>query len=482
MRAKTQKRFNNPLLNPGQRQYIKTLLRDIRNSIAGNEQDFTQGSINRAILLLSIPMVLEMVLESVFAVVDIYFVNQLGAEAVAVVGITESLLTLIYAIGIGLSMATTALVARRIGEKNKDGAARAAVQSIILAILISAPLALVGIFYSKELLLLMGAGEIIVEEMYVYPLVAIGGNIVIMLLFVINAVFRSAGDASVSMRVLWLANIINIVLDPVLIFGAGFIPAFGIEGAAYASVIGRGIAVIYQFYLLWKGTERIRIKAAHLVIEPKIIGQLVKLSYGGIGQYLIATASWVILMRIVAEFGSAAIAGYTIAIRIAIFTLLPTWGLGNAAATLVGQNLGAKQPERSEQSVWRTAIINSAYLGVFAIFFWSIPEYFIGLFNPEAEVMHQGVNALKIISYGYIFYGLGMIFPQAFNGAGDTMTPSLINLLCYWMIEIPLAYVLALQLGWNTNGILWSIVIAESAMGLISILIFVRGKWKLKVV
>lgn len=462
--------------------YAKNVLKDLKESISGVEKDFTTGSINRAILLLSIPMVLEMALESVFAVVDIYFVNKLGAGAVATVGITESILTLVYAIGIGLSMATTAMVARRIGEKNKEGAASAVFQSIILALLISLPITMVGFFFSKDLLALMGASHEIVEQYYFYPAIALTGNIVIMLLFVINAAFRSAGEAVISMKVLWLANIINIVLDPCLIFGIGIFPELGIKGAAIASLTGRGIAVLYQFYLLWKGTNKIVISRKHVRFDSKILAQLIRLSYGGIGQYLIATASWVVLMRIIAEFGSTAIAGYTIAIRIAVFTLLPTWGLSNATATLVGQNLGAKKPDRSEKSVWRTAWLNSAYLFAFAILFWTVPEFFINLFHAEGGVMHFGSSALKIISYGYIFYGMGMIFPQAFNGAGDTATPTWINLISYWIIQIPLAYVFAMELHLDALGVMWSIVIAETFMALCSLVIFTRGKWKLKVV
>ena len=461
-------------------QKLKSLLRDIGEAISGSERDYTTGNLNKAIVLLAVPMVLEVALESVFALVDIFFVSRINPDAVATVGITESMLTIIYAIGIGFSMGTTALIARRTGEKNADGAASAAVQSIIFGIAISLVLAVPGIFYAKDLLRLMGASEVIVNEYSLYTSITIGGNMVVILLFVINAVFRSAGDAALSMKILWLANIMNIILDPLLIFGWGPIPALGIKGAAIASVAGRGTAVALQFYLLYKGVGRNKIQKRHLKLEFPVLWQLIRLSIGGIGQYLVATASWVVLMKIMNGFGSAAVAGYTIAIRLFIFTLMPAWGLGNAAATLVGQNLGAGQPGRAQVSVERTALINTFYMIFCGVVFFSMPGFFMALFTDDAAVINVGSTALRIISFGYVSYGLGLIIPQVFNGAGDTATPTLINLLSYWLIQIPMAYLLAVQLGWAEKGVFYSIIVAETVMAVTSVLLFRRGRWKLK--
>jgi putative MATE family efflux protein len=411
---------------------------------------------------------------------DIYFVSRLGADAVATVGLTESLMTLVYAIGIGFSMATTAIVARRIGEKNKKGAAIAASQSIIVGVFISLFLAVPGFFLAKDLLRVMGASEAIIGSGFSYTSIMISGNIVIMLLFIINAIFRSAGDAAISMRVLWFANICNIILDPCLIFGLGPFPELGIKGAAIATVIGRGLAVIYQFYILFSGKGRINLSLKSFGIRTDIIKKLLKLSYGGIGQYIIATSSWIGLMRILAVFGSEVLAGYTIAIRIVIFSLLPSWGLANAAATLVGQNLGANKPERAEKSVWTTSFINMGFLAIFAMIFIAQPEFFIRLFIDDPLVIGYGIQALQVISFGYLFYAFGMVMPQAFNGAGDTTTPTIINLVSFWMIELPVAYLLANILGFEEKGVFYSIVIAESVMACMGIWLFKRGKWKLK--
>jgi putative MATE family efflux protein len=462
------------------RNHYKKLLFDLKEAVAGTEQDFTSGSLRRAIFLLSVPMVLEMMMESVFAIADIYFVGKISMEAVATVGITESLITLVYAFGVGFSMATTALVSRRIGEKDKEGAAVAAFQSILTGLIVSLAIAIPGIIFAGDLLRLMGASEAIYSEMSSYTAIMLGGNAVIMLLFIINAVFRSAGDAAISMRVLLVANGLNIILDPLLIFGFGPIPALGITGAAIATNIGRGIAVIYQFYLLFNGKKRVQLLARHLEVHFKTIRKLIRLSLGGIGQYIIATSSWIFLMRIMAEFGDHAVAGYTIAIRVIIFTLLPSWGISNAAATLVGQNLGAKQPDRAQRSVWTTGKINMILMGVISVFLFLIPSFFMELFSDDQVVIQNGILCLRVLSLGFILYGLGMVLVQALNGAGDTFTPTKINFVCFWMIEIPLAWLFAKNTGFHEQGVYMAIVIAESIMTLIALWYFKRGKWKIK--
>jgi len=414
----------------------KKLFSDIKESVKGTEQDFTEGNLYRAIILLSIPMVLEMVMESIFAVVDIFFVSKIGAEAVATVGITEALMTIIYAIGIGLAMATTAVVSRRIGEKKPEEASNAAVQAIIIASFIAFFIGLIGVFFSKDLLGLMGASNAIVENGYVYTQIIIGTNIVIMLLFVINGVFRSSGDAAVSMKVLWLANIINIILDPILIFGIGPIPAFGLKGAAIATSIGRGIAVIYQIYLLLKGNGRIKVVLSKIKLDSGVIKKILILSKGSIGQFLISTTSWIGLVRIIAVFGSNVIAGYTIAIRIIVFSILPSWGLSNAASTLVGQNLGAKKKERAEKSVWLTGFVNMGFLTFVGILFIFKAEFFMGILTNDVIIIGYGADCLRIVGFGFLPYSLAMVLTQAFNGAGDTTTPMKINFLCFWMFEV----------------------------------------------
>lgn len=458
----------------------KSILSALKEAIAGTEQDFTTGSLGRAIFLLSVPMVIEMIMEAIFAVVDIFFVAKLGSEAIATVGITESLITIVYAIAVGLSMATTAMVSRRIGEKDHKGASRAAFQSILTGLIVSLFIAVPGIIFAQDLLKLMGASTEMHTSMSGYTTIMLGGNFVIMLLFIINAIFRSAGDAAISMRILIIANGLNIILDPILIFGLGPIPAMGIEGAAIATNTGRGLAVLFQFYLLFNGKKRVVLAINNIRIHIATIRQLIKLSLGGIGQHLIATSSWIGLVRIISEFGSEALAGYTIAIRVVIFSLLPAWGISNAAATLVGQNLGAKQPDRASRSVWFVSKVNMIYMALAGFILFMIPETIIHLFTTDSDIVLSGISSLKIISLGFIFYGLGMVMVQALNGAGDTVTPTWINFISFWMIEIPLAYFVAINLNIGENGVYYSIIIAETIMSLIAMWFFRKGKWKYK--
>ena len=457
---------------------LKNLWLDIVESVRGTERDFTDVKLSRAILLLAVPMVLEMLMESIFAVVDIYFVSKIGSNAVAAVGITESVLTLVYAIGGGLGVATTAMVARRIGEKNPAGASSAAVQAIFAGFAVSMLFAVPGIFFSKDLLRLMGASTGVVETGSTYTAIILGSNGLIMLLFIINAIFRSSGDAAISMRVLWLANIINIILDPCLIFGLGPFPELGVKGAAIATALGRGLAVLYQFVLLFKGKRRVKILLQQFKINLAVMKQLFYLSLGGIGQAFIATSSWIGLVRIIAVFGSEVLAGYTIAIRIIIFSLLPSWGLSNAAATLVGQNLGAKKPGRAEKAVWVTGFANMVFLGIIAVIFIFFSEPIVRIFIKEAIVVTSGSVCLRFLAYGYLFYAFGMAIIQGFNGAGDTATPMKINFFCFWLLEIPLAWFLALPMGMEEKGVYVAIVIAESMMTIVGVILFRRGKWK----
>ena len=450
----------------------------IWEAIRGSHQDYTAGNLNRAILLLAIPMVLEMVLESLFAVVDVFWVGHLGADAVATIGLTESMLTLVFAVGLGLSMSTTAMVARRIGEKDHEGASIAAVQAITLGLVASLVMGLPCWFLASRLLNWMGASSEIVALGSGYTRIALGGSGVIVLLFLNNAIFRGAGDAAIAMRLLWVSNIINLILDPCLIFGWGPFPRLGVTGAAVATFTGRGIGVLYQFYRLMRGTERIRIFARHLRVNFTVLLRLVRVSITGILQFAIAHTSWIGLVRIVSTFGSAALAGYTIAVRVVVFAILPSWGLSNAAATLVGQNLGARQPERAERSVWRTGLYNMLFLGSIGVLFVIFAEPIVRLFAHDPEVVKLGATCLRIISYGNIGYAYGMVMLQAFNGAGDTLTPTIVNLFGFWLFEIPLAYWLAIKMGLQSNGVYFSIVIAEGAIALASVLLFRRGKWK----
>jgi len=450
----------------------------LREAVSGSRQDFTEGSIGRAILLLAVPMVMEMVLESVFAVVDVFWVSKLGADAVATVGLTESMLSLIYAVAIGLSMAAAAMVARRIGEKDSDGAARAAVQAIGLGIFLALPIGAAGVLLAPKLLAVMGGSPQLVETGHRYTQVVLGGNVVVLLLFLINAVFRGAGDAAIAMRVLWLANIVNLALDPCLIFGLGPFPALGVSGAAVATTSGRALAVLLQLYTLSRGRGRVRIQRQHLQLDPRVMLRLLRVSGNGILQTLIGTASWLGLMKILSTFGSAAIAGYTIGIRIIVFAILPSWGMSNAAATMVGQSLGAKKPERGERAVWIAGLYNMIFLGVLGTLFIVFADPLIRPFTLDPAVAPFAVDCLRFVSYGFVFYAWGMVLTQAFNGAGDTFTPTMMNLFCFWLWEIPLAYLLAKPIGLGPRGVFLAIMIAFSTLAVISLVMFRRGRWK----
>lgn len=459
---------------------FKVVWHDIKEAIAGTERDFTSTSLGRAIFILAVPMVLEMVMESIFAVADIFFVSRLGANAVATVGITESAMTIVYAIGVGLAMATTALVSRRIGEKKKKEAGEVAFQAIMVGIFVSMLISIPGILFAPQFLQLMGATDEMTKNGYMFPAIMFGGNAIIMLLFINNAVFRSSGDAAISMRIMWFANIINIILDPLLIFGLGPFPELGLKGAAIATNIGRGMAVLYQFFFLFRGKHRIRLYVDNLKIKLHVMLKLIKISAGGIMQNLIATSSWVLLVRIIAVSGPNAVAGYTIAIRIIIFLLLPAWGVSNAAATLVGQNLGAKQPDQAERAVWITGYVNMAFIGIMGLLLVLFPDFFIHLFISDHLVVENGALALRIISFGLIFYALGMVMTQGFNGSGDTATPTKINFFSFWLFEIPLAYLLAIVLDMGLVGACVSIVSAETLLSLMALYLFRKGKWKLR--
>jgi putative MATE family efflux protein len=455
-----------------------SLFRELKYAIKGTDADYTSISVRKAIFLLAVPMVLELVMESTFAVADIYFVGKLGASAVATVGITETFLYLLYSVGMGIAVAVTAIVARRIGEKNPAEAGKTAVQSILLALLASLPFAAAGIFFSKDLLAIMGADQWAIDEGYRYTQWMLGGNAVIMLLFVINAIFRGAGDAAVAMKILWIANGINIILDPILIFGWGPIPAMGIEGAAIATNIGRGTGVIIQFWILFKGGKHIQALRSYFRWNPAIIMKILRTSLGGIGQMLISMTSWIFLVRILSSLGSEAVAGSTIAIRIMMFTTMPAWGLANAAATLVGQNLGAGNPQRAESVVWRTGLYNMIFLIGVSIVYFFFNTWLMGIFTSEERVIAIGAEWLRILSYSFFVYGWWMVSVQAFNGAGDTRTPTKINLVFFWMIQIPLCYFLAIKLGWEHSGVFWGVFISETSVGLFTLWLFSRGKWK----
>src|SRR5882672_3700378 len=456
----------------------RSLWESLWEAIRGSHQDYTTGGLNLAILLLAVPMVLEMVLESLFAVVDVVWVGRLGANAVATVGLTGSLLSLIFAVGIGLSMSTTAMVARRIGEKDPEGAAVAGVQAIVLGLITSIAVGIPCFIYAPDMLRLMGASSEIVAMGSGYTRIALGGSGAILMLFLNNAIFRGAGDASIAMRLLWVSNIINLILDPLFIFGWGPVPRMGVTGAALATFTGRSIGVAYQFYRLLRGSERIRILTRQIRVDFGVLWRLVRVSITGILQFAIAHTSWIGLVRIVSVFGASALAGYTIAIRIVVFAILPSWGLSNAAATLVGQNLGAGKPERAEQAVWRTGLYNMLFLGSLGVFFVFFADPIVRLFTQDPAVVPLAATCLRIVSYGNIGYAYAMVMLQAFNGAGDTVTPTIVNFFGFWLLEIPLAYWLAIKMNWKSDGAFYSIVVAECSIAAASAVLFKRGKWK----
>ena len=458
------------------------ILASVREAIRGSAQDYTDGPLGRAILLLAIPMVLEMTMESLFAVVDVFFVSRLGAAAVATVGLTESLLAIIYTVAMGLSIGVMAMVSRRTGEKDPERVATTAVQAIALGIGVAALIGIPGAIFGPDLLRLMGATPEVVATGGAFTRIMLGGNVVIMLLFLINAIFRGAGDAAIAMRVLWISNGINIVLDPCFIFGLGPFPELGVTGAAVATTIGRGTGVLYQCYALARRSDRIQIRRRHLRLFPATMAQLVRLSGSGTFQVLVSMVSWIGLVRILAEFGSNALAGYTIAIRVILFALLPAWGLSNAAATMVGQNLGARKPDRAEASVWMAARYNLVFLGVTGALFFLFAPAIAGVFTTDTAVVAHAVAGLRIVSLGFPFYAYGMVLTQSFNGAGDTWTPTWINLACFWAWELPLAWALALWFGIGPHGVFIAMAVAFSTLAVVSGLIFRQGRWKSKAV
>lgn len=456
-----------------------SLIKTIIKAIKGSETDYTKGSINQAIILLSVPMIIEMLGEGLFAIVDAYFVSQVSNEAFATVILTETVSTIIYSIAIGISIAASAMVARRIGEKDKLAASIAAAQAITVAVVLSAFISFIGVVYADDILRLMGASEEVITQGVNFTRILLGFNIIIMLLFILNGIFRGAGDASMAMRSLWIANIINITLDPLLIFGYGPFPELGVVGAAVATTIGRGTAVLFQLYILFNGNRIIQLTKSYFRPRIALLKKIIDVAITGTGQHIISSASWIFLMTIIASYGTDAVNGYGLAIRIIIFTILPAWGISNAAATLMGQNLGAKQPDRAEQSVWLAAKYNGLFLLLVSIcyFIWAAP--LIRLFNTDAAVVAVGVESLRIFSIGYLSYGVAMVINQSFSGAGDTRTPTLINFITFWLLQIPLAYVLANYLAWGPTGVYWAVVISETIMMGICIYWFRQGSWKL---
>jgi len=456
----------------------RSIIALIKEAVVGSQKDYTTLSIRYSLLLLAIPMILEMVMESLFALVDVYFVSKLGTDEVAAVGLTESMMMIVYSIAIGISMAASAMVARRVGEKDIGRASMVAGQVLYIGLGVSSIISVIGLLFAPDFLEMMGANDHVIQIGTPYMRWLLGGNVVIVLLFLINAIFRGAGNAQITMRTLWLANGLNIILDPILIFGIGPFPALGLEGAAIATTTGRGIGVLYQLYHLFGGKGLLQVTAKQLQVHWDIIKRLLNVALGGTGQFLISSASWIFLMRIISEFESEALAGYTIAIRVIIFTILPAWGMSNAASTMVGQNLGAGHPGRAEATVWKAAFYNVVFLGVVSVLFFLFSDEIIRQFSKDEKVIQYGVQCLQVICFGYMAFAYGMVIGQAFNGAGDTKTPTKVNFLIFWLIQIPLAYLLALHLGYGPLGVFVAIAVSQALLALTNILIFKQGKWK----
>ena len=449
-----------------------------REAVRGSDRDYTVGPVGSALVMLSVPMVLEMAMESLFAVVDVFFVSRVSGDAVATVGVTESMLTIVYTVALGLGIGATAVVARRIGEKDPDGAAQAAAQSLALGVMVSTVVGVVGALNAERLLELMGATPSMIDSSLGYTQVMLGGNATVTLLFLINAIFRGAGDPAIAMRMLWIANAINIVLDPCLIFGLGPFPEMGVTGAAVATNIGRGTAVVAQVWMLFSGRSRVHLTRRHVELVPKVMWNVCRLSGSGFLQILIDTSSWIALVRVISTFGSDALAGYTIGIRTVLFAILPAWGLSNAAATMVGQGLGAGKPDRAEQAVWTAGFYNAVVLGAVGAVFVLFAPQIVAIYTTDPAIVPHAIDCLRIVSAGFVLFAYGIVLTQAFNGAGDTWTPTWINLACFWLLQIPLAWLLAIRLGMGPRGVYIAITVAFSTLAVVSGVIFRMGWWK----
>lgn len=457
---------------------MSKIFETLKIAITGKEKNFTSGNINRAIILLSIPMILEMLMEGLFAIVDAYWVGKISTEAMAVVGYTESVITIVYSLAFGMAMAATAMVARRIGEEKHEEAAKVSAQAILISSSVAILAGILGYVFAADILSMMGASEAEISTGLGFTQIIFSTNIVIVSLFVFNGIFRGAGDASSAMWALWISNGLNIILDPIFIFGWGPIPEFGVAGAAIATTLGRGIGVGFQLYILFGGKLDLKLKRAHFTPIFSIIKKFVDIASTGSIQFIIASSSWIFLMKIISQFGTDVVAGYWLAIRIIMFTILPSWGLANAAATLVGQNLGAKKPERAEKSVWLSAIYNVIFLTIVGIILFAFSRPIVGLFVEDIVVIEVSILALRIFAIGYLFFAAGMVLGQAFNGAGDTRTPTYVNFICFWVLQIPMAYLFAIEWEWGPSGVYWTVAISEAVLALILAYLFRKGKWK----